>query len=159
MTQWTLKQITETSYILEKDGTNLGMMIIKPQEYRLIGAFERRSFEDFDDLQTWLGGSLTAEARDQDDDKEDEIGQINGYPIKHKSAFDIEQGSIVTYAKTAKGKARFAAGYFALNFDHGWTGSYCPRAQTLAENCYIGPFRTKLEMQNAMSQKKRTAKI
>jgi len=73
--------------------------------------------------------------------------------------FDVEEGDIVTYAKTTKGKARFAAGYYALDFDHGWTGSYCPRTSTLEENTYIGPFRTKLEMQNAMAQKKRVSKL
>ena len=92
-------------------------------------------------------------------DDGDEIGEVNGYPIKHRVAFDIVEDEIVTYTKAAKSKARYAAGYFAIEFEHGWTPSYCPRIQTVLNNTYIGPFRSKLEMQNAMSQKKRVSKL
>lgn len=159
MSSYKLKEITEASYILEKDGSNTGLVTITAEGFKVIGPFDRKLFMDADELTAYLGGSLQIEARETDDDKDDEIGQINGYPIKHKAVFDVEEGDIVTYAKTTKGKARFAAGYYALDFDHGWTGSYCPRTSTLEENAYIGPFRTKLEMQNAMAQKKRVSKL
>ena len=159
MSSYKLKEITEASYIFEKDGSNTGLVTITAEGFKVIGPFDRKLFMDADELTAYLGGSLQIEARETDDDKDDEIGQINGYPIKHKAVFDVEEGDIVTYAKTTKGKARFAAGYYALDFDHGWTGSYCPRTSTLEENAYIGPFRTKLEMQNAMAQKKRVSKL
>ena len=159
MSTYKLKEVTEASYILEKDGSNTGLVTITAEGFKVIGPFDRKLFADADELTRYLGGDLSIEARESEDDKEDEIGQINGYPIKHKAVFDVEEGDIVTYAKTAKGKARFAAGYYALDFEHGWTGSYCPRAQTLEENQFIGPFRTKLEMQNAMAQKKRVSKV
>jgi len=158
MSSFKLKEITETSYLLEKDGSNTGLVTVTVDGFKVIGPFDRKLFANADELTKYLGGMLTIEPRESDDDKEDEIGQINGYPIKHKAVFDVEEGDIVTYAKTAKGKARFAAGYYALDFEHGWTGSYCPRTQTLEENAFIGPFRTKLEMQNAMAQKKRMSK-
>jgi hypothetical protein len=159
MSSFKLKEITESSYILEKDGSNVGLVTITVDGFKVIGPFDRKQFGDADELTQYLGGTLSIESRESDDDKDDEIGQINGYPIKHKSVFDVEEGDIVTYAKTAKGKARFAAGYYALDFEHGWTGSYCPRTQTLEENAFIGPFSTKLEMQNAMAQKKRVSKL
>jgi len=159
MSNFKLKELTESSYILEKDGSNVGLVTITVDGFKVIGPFDRKQFTDADELTQYLGGVLSIEPRESDDDKEDEIGQINGYPIKHKAVFDVEEGDIVTYAKTAKGKARFAAGYYALDFEHGWTGSYCPRTQTLEENAFIGPFRTKLEMQNAMAQKKRASKL
>ena len=159
MSIYKMKEVTETSYILEKDGSNTGLVTITIEGIKVIGPYDRKLFADADELTAYLGGDLTIEARESEDDKEDEIGQINGYPIKHKAVFDVEEGTIVTYSKTAKGKARFAAGYYALDFEHGWTGSYCPRTQTLEENEFIGPFRTKLEMQNAMAQKKRVSKV
>ena len=159
MSHYKLKEITETSYILEKDGSNTGLVTVSTDGFKVIGPFDKKVFGDADELTRYLGGDLTIEARESEDDKEDEIGQINGYPIKHKSVFDVEEGNIVTYSKASKSKARFAAGYYALDFEHGWTGSYCPRTQTLEENQFIGPFRTKLEMQNAMAQKKRVSRV
>jgi hypothetical protein len=159
MSHYKLKEITETSYILEKDGSNTGLVIVSTDGFKVIGPFDKKVFGDADELTRYLGGDLTIEARESEDDKEDEIGQINGYPIKHKAVFDVEEGDIVTYSKASKSKARFAAGYYALDFEHGWTGSYCPRTQTLEENQFIGPFRTKLEMQNAMAQKKRVSRV
>ena len=159
MSHYKLKEITETSYILEKDGSNTGLVTVSTDGFKVIGPFDKKVFCDADELTRYLGGDLTIEARESEDDKEDEIGQINGYPIKHKAVFDVEEGNIVTYSKASKSKARFAAGYYALDFEHGWTGSYCPRTQTLEENQFIGPFRTKLEMQNAMAQKKRVSRV
>jgi hypothetical protein len=159
MSTYKLKELTETSYILDKDGSYTGLVTITTEGFKVIGPFDRKVFSDAAELTSYLGGDLSIEPRESEDDKEDEIGQINGYPIKHKAVFDVEEGDIVTYSKTSKGKARFAAGYYALDFEHGWTGSYCPRTQTLDENQFIGPFRTKLEMQNAMAQKKRVSKI
>ena len=150
-----LRELTDTCWILERDGTKVGLVSATPAGLKYIGVAQRQTFATADDLGTFLGGSVSIEGRDEDESG-DEIGNVEGYPIKHKAAFDISTADIVTYAKTAKGKARFAAGYFGLEFDHGWTASYCPRSQTLADYNYIGPFRTRLEMLNAIAAKKRS---
>lgn len=151
----TLRELTDTCWILERDGTKIGLVSATPDGLKYIGVGERQTFATADALGIFLGGQVTIEGRDEDESG-DEIGNIDGYPIKHKSAFDIATGDLVTYAKTAKGKARFAAGYFGLEFDHGWTASYCPRSQTLEQYTYIGPFRSRLEMLNAIAAKKRS---
>lgn len=159
MINWQLKDLTETSWILSKDGTKTALVVATAEGIKVIGQIEKKLFASADELGEYLGGDITVESREVDNDDGDEIGQVNGYPIKHKAAFDIVEGDIVTYARAANSKARFAAGYYALEFGHGWTASYCPRLQTLEDNTYIGPYRTKLEMQNAMSQKKRVSKL
>ena len=95
MSSYKLKEITEASYILEKDGSNAGLVTITAEGFKVIGPFDRKLFMDADELTAYLGGSLQIEARETDDDKDDEIGQINGYPIKHKAVFDVEEGDIV----------------------------------------------------------------
>lgn len=159
MIHWQLKDVSENSWILSKDGTMSALVVATADGLKVIGNMERKLFESADELGSYLGGTLTIEPRDADNEDGDEIGEINGYPIKHRVAFDIVEDEIVTYTKAAKSKARYAAGYFAIEFDHGWTPSYCPRIQTVLNNTYIGPFRSKLEMQNAMSQKKRVSKL
>ena len=150
-----LHELTDTSWILARDGTKIGLVTATADGLKYIGHGERKTFATADDLGDFLGGVVTIEGRDEDESG-DEIGNVEGYPIKHRAAFDITLGDVVTYAKTAKSKARFAAGYFGLHFDHGWTASYCPRSQTLEQYSYIGPFRSRLEMLNAIAAKKRS---
>lgn len=159
MITWQLKDLTENSWVLSKDGTRTALVVATPDGIKVIGNIGQKLFASADELGTYLGGEIIVESRESDSEDGDEVGEVNGYPIKHKAAFDITEGDIVTYAKAAKSKTRFAAGYYALEFGHGWTASYCPRYQTLEDNTFIGPYRTKLEMQNAMSQKKRASKL
>jgi len=155
MSEYTLRELAETSWILERDGSKIGLVTATADGLKYLGIGERRLFLTAEDLGSFLGGTVTVANRD-DDEVGDEVGSVEGYPIKHRSAFDIVIGDVVTYAKANKGKARFAAGYFGLEFGHGWTASYCPRAQTLEQYPYVGPFRTRLEMLNAMAAKKRS---
>lgn len=129
-----------------------------------IGPMDKKLFASTDELQSYLGSALRVEAVEADDEQGEEIGNIQGYPVKHRTVFDVEEhdhpnGKLISYSKTNKGKTKFAAGYFAIDFEHGWTASYCPRWQTLEEHGFIGPFYSKLEMQSAISAEKRKTKI
>jgi hypothetical protein len=164
MTEWSLKPLTDTCWILHKDGSNHSMLNLTPDGLKAIGPIEKKLFASTDELESHLGSKVTIEVTERDDEQGDEIGNIQGYPVKHRNVFDIEEhehanGLLISYAKASKSKTRFAAGYFAINFEHGWTASYCPRWQTLEEHGFIGPFYSKLEMQNAVSAEKRKTKI
>lgn len=159
MAGWVLKCLTESTWILERDGVRHSMVVATDQGLKVIGPLERKLFASMDELSAEVGGKLTVENRDEDGASGDEISHIDGYPIKHSNAHDINRDGLVTYSKAPNSKARFAAGYYAIDFDHGWTQSYCPRISTLETHGYIGPFRSKLEMQNAISAKKREIRI
>lgn len=159
MSAWTLKPVTDVTWILERDGVKHSMVFATEAGFRVIGPLEKKIYGSTDELSKALGGSLSVERRDDDSESGDEIGQVDGYPIKHSHAFDIAKDGLVTYSKAPNSKVRFAAGYYAIDFDHGWTSSYCPRTTTLDTHGYIGPFRSKLEMQNAISAKKREIKV
>lgn len=159
MSAWKLKPVSDTAWILEKDGNRHSMVSATDQGLRVIGPLKRKLYADLADLSSELGSDVAMEPRDADGDAGEEIGQVDGYPIKHSQVFDVVTEEIVTYSKTSGGRARFAAGYYAIRFDHGWTASYCPRLSTLTDNAYIGPFRSKLEMQNAISAKKREIEL
>jgi hypothetical protein len=77
MSTYKLKEITEASYILEKDGSNTGLVTITADGFKVIGPFDKKLFGDADELTRYLGGELAIEARESEDDKDDEIGQIN----------------------------------------------------------------------------------
>ena len=46
MSHYKLKEITETSYILEKDGSNTGLVTVSTDGFKVIGPFDKKVFGD-----------------------------------------------------------------------------------------------------------------
>lgn len=153
---FTLKPITETSWILQKDSTRLSLLVASPEgTITAMGGLEKRTFKSFDDLSLYLGDSVSIEQPLEE--SADELGDIRGYPVKHTGIAEVQEHKELPVYK--RGNTEHAAGYYGVKFNHGWTPSYCPKLTTITENEYIGPFKTKLEMQNGITQKKRAIEI
>lgn len=157
MIDFKLKPVTETSWILHSGGIRLAMMVANGVGFKAIGQLDKKEFDSLEDLADHLGGSVSFEEVEQDN--EPEAGDINGYPIKHGSSFDIKEERYPSYSKAEGSSMRFAAGYYGVLFAHGWVNSYCPKTTTLEENQWIGPFRTRLEMRNAITQQKNAPRV
>ena len=155
--EFKLKPITETSWILHNAGTRLAMIIADGKKLKAIGQLDKKEFDDLKELGKFLGGKVIIEEVEQE--LEPEASSVEGYPIKHAAAFDIVVEKYPSYAKVSKSTSRFAAGYYGVLFAHGWVFSYCPKVSTLEENNWIGPYRTKLEMQNAITQQKNAPRL
>jgi len=155
--EYKLRPVTDTSWILHQNGTRLAMIIANSTGYTAIGSLPNKHYSSLDDLSKKLGGTISIEEVEKE--AEPEIGQVEGYPIKHSTACDITNDVYPSYAKTNGSSNRFAAGYYGILFSHGWVGSYCPKISTLEDNTWIGPFRTKLEMLSAISAKKKEPKL
>ena len=55
------------------------------------------------------------------------------------------------YAKSAKSKSQYCAGYYVIKFRKGWVKSYCPKLITLERYPYHGPFKTETEMKSVLN--------
>lgn len=157
MNDYKLKQITETSWILTSSGDRLAVITCNDGEYTAIGRLDMKKFKTLDELKDHLGGHLSVE--EPEDCTGTESGDVEGYPTKHQSAHDVKMDEYPSYAKTQGSTNRFAAGYYGVRFSHGWVHSFCPKVTTLQENEWIGPFRTKIEMSNAITQRKNAPKV
>ena len=157
MIDFKLKPVTETSWILHSGGIRLAMLVTSGTGFKAIGQLDKKEFASMDDLADHLGGKVTFE--EPETENEPEVSDISGYPIKHGAAFDITEDRYPSYAKVESSSNRFAAGYYGVLFTHGWVTSYCPKITTLEENHWIGPFRTKLEMRNAITQQKNAPRV
>jgi hypothetical protein len=157
MIEYKLKPITDTSWILHNNGERLAMIVSTNTGYNAIGQLKIKSFKTLEELEATLGGKVTIE--EVAEDKEPEEGDVDGYPIKHATSADIKNEAYPSYSKIKDSNLRFAAGYYGVLFSHGWVNSFCPKTTTLEENKWIGPFRTKLEMRNAISQQKNAPKV
>lgn len=156
---YTLKPITETSWILQQGGNRIALITKNSDKNRVhaLGKLEKTVFEDFKDLEKFLGSKLEIEKHE--DEEVEELGNISGFPVKHTGALPVENQELPVYRRTATSNTFYAAGYYGVKFPNGWVQSYCPKLTTLTENEFIGPYTSKLEMQNAISQKKRTSDL
>ena len=79
--------------------------------------------------------------------------EVHGYPAKTEpfnGIYDLKR-KLPIYTKQEKSTCFFCAGYYIVNLDNGgWRPSYCPKLISLTRNEYKGPFKTRLEMQEAM---------
>lgn len=152
---YTIKQLTETGWILQKNSDRIAVLSELPNgKIQVLGKLEKKLFDKISDIEKYIGEEIKIE---EIIEQSQELDNIDGYPIKHTAIVHIESSNGLPVYK--KGNVTFAAGYYGVKFDNGWSASYCPKLSTIDGNEYIGPFRTKLEMQNSISQKKRASNI
>jgi len=77
-----------------------------------------------------------------------DIDEVESYPTKH-IAFNkgLDEKNIPIYTKTEKSKVIYAAGYYGLHFTGVWRNAYCVKRDTLDTYEYIGPFKTKTQLE------------
>ena len=78
--------------------------------------------------------------------------EVHGFPCKNEpfnGIYDLKR-KLPIYTKQEKSTSFFCAGYYIINFELGWRPAYCPKLITLTRNEYKGPFKTKLEMKEAL---------
>ena len=80
------------------------------------------------------------------------LGIVEDYPSKHvpynTETIELKEKQIPTYTKTETSKVRYAAGYYGVRFAVDWRWFYGGKLDTLNTYEFIGPFKTKSEMQN-----------
>jgi hypothetical protein len=82
-----------------------------------------------------------------------EIRSIYDYPCKSKPygpVYNIRK-KLPIYAKSAKSKSLYCAGYYLIKFKKGWAKAFCPKLITLERYPYQGPFKTEDEMKNVLN--------
>ncbi|MBX9699951.1 MAG: hypothetical protein K2X74_10980 [Acetobacteraceae bacterium] len=152
MTKYLMKPLTENSWILSVDGNKIGIISQTEAGVRILGNIPKKKFSNLDEFKKHVGGNLTIE-EPAEPAAEAETGEIDGYPIKHALWHNPMTDPVSSYTRTKTSDIRYAAGYYAIKFVNGWTQSFCPKLATLVEHEYIGPYKNKLEMRNAISQK------
>jgi hypothetical protein len=79
--------------------------------------------------------------------------EVHGYSTStepHNAMFDIRK-KLPLFTKSEDSKSLYCAGYYIIRFDKGWVKSFCPKLITLQRYEYQGPYKTELEMKQALS--------
>jgi hypothetical protein len=82
-----------------------------------------------------------------------QLSEVHGYQassVPHNSMYDIKR-KLPLFTKSVDSKSLYCAGYYIIRFDKGWVKSFCPKLITLQRYPFKGPFKTDLEMKQALS--------
>ena len=166
MADFRMKQLTETSYLLtDPHDQRLALVVVgEDGSHTMVGGPKPGKYADQRMMGMALGEGTSIEIiqiTEGEDDEESgsELGELMGYPVKYREVYDTSEEPVPSYTKKAGSKIRYAAGYYGIGFERGWTQTFCPKLVTLANNEYVGPFATRLEMHAAMSKAKRDARL
>jgi hypothetical protein len=80
--------------------------------------------------------------------------EVYGFPASTRTyncLFDVNK-RLPIYTKAAKSKSYFCAGHYAVQFNNSWTKTFCPKLITLQRYEFLGPYRTKLELEQVMME-------
>jgi hypothetical protein len=75
--------------------------------------------------------------------------EIYGYPTTSKPfnvLWDLKN-KVPVFTKEVKSKSYFCAGYFLVYINDAWAKSFCPKLITLNRYKFLGPYRTKEELE------------
>jgi len=80
------------------------------------------------------------------------LGIVDEYPSKHIpyniETIELKGKQIPTYTKSKTSKVRYVAGYYGVRFPSDWRWFYGGKLDTLNTCEFIGPYKTKSEMQS-----------
>jgi len=148
------KTILKNKYWIIEDGnTRLGTLSYDNDRYVFTNKNEICFFDNKKDLQNKFGGSFSWKENDTVVIEKLESFDINGYPTgvkPYKCVYDLKK-KISLFSKSDKSESLYCAGYFILKFPKGWTKAFCPKLVTIEQYEYKGPFKTIVEMKQALS--------
>lgn len=150
---YTVEVIKNKFWILEDSGLKIGT-IRKTQnsEYEVIIKESGIEQLDFDSLKTKYGNKILESKQINKIESVDygkDLDDVEGFPSKHK-AFNkrLDEKELPIYTKTETSNTVYAAGYYGLSFPGaGWKNAYCVKRETLDNYEYIGPFKSKTQLE------------
>lgn len=84
--------------------------------------------------------------------KQEASNEVYGFPTSTKAyncLYDVSK-RLPIYTKNAKSKSYFCAGHYAVKFNNSWTKTFCPKLITLQRYDFVGPYKTKTELDQAV---------
>jgi hypothetical protein len=146
--------IPNKEWIIKNSDTKIGSIFKRKKGYDFLRKGRKFEFKNIEDIKNELGitvldsgSSLQSAAADLLD------YSIYGYPCSYKAynpIYNIKR-KLPLFAKSAKSKSQYCAGYYIIKFRKGWTKAFCPKLITIDRYPSLGPFKTELEMKNMLN--------
>jgi hypothetical protein len=149
------KAILKNRYwIIEDNDVRIGTLSFDNEQYIFTNQFEvcvlkseKELIEKFGVSFTWnLSADIHTDTKVNFD--------VNGYPVSfqpYRCVFDTKR-KISLFTKSDKSNNLYCAGYYILKFPKGWSKAFCPKLVTIEQYEYKGPFKTLIEVRQALVQ-------
>ena len=145
--------IPNKSWIVENGKEKVATLNKSKKGYTLLSRGRKYEAHDLSELKERFGITISTEIlKDETPLIEKEI---YGYPVKSKPynpVWNVPK-RLPIYAKSAKSKSLYCAGYYVINFPKIWGKAFCPKLITLERYPYYGPFKTELEAKTILNAK------
>jgi hypothetical protein len=148
--------IPHKSWLLEDHGVKLGTLNKEKTGYSFYRRGVKTTLQNLFEVKNIFGSNILQNSIDNVKHamKIKEPISIYDFPCKespYNPIFNIRK-RLPIYAKSDKSKSLYCAGHYIIKFRKGWVKSFCPKLITLERYQYQGPFKTEIEMKNALLQ-------
>jgi hypothetical protein len=140
--------VPNQEWIIEDHGTKIGSIAKSKKGYSFLQRGKQFTFKSLKEISEELGITLTDAVPSTGTSNAEDIHSIYNYPCSSKPFEPVYnvQRKLPLFAKSAKSKSQYCAGYYVIKFRKSWVKSYCPKLITLERYPYHGPFKTENEM-------------
>lgn len=154
-----LKPITETAWLVIADDTKIGLLTETRNQYLLMMRGEKQRFLNRKEVVSYFKEDVFNSVKDETTILDEErTFYVNGYPVNFNNP--IEATMITTdlplFRKKETSNVYYCAGYYCIKFSDSWLHAFCPKLSTLQSYEYIGPFKTKLDLQVALKKARKS---
>ena len=143
-------------WIIEEDGQRIGTLHKKENNKFMLSAKGSEKYFSRKDELTKLFGKDFWETKIKSTVSNKDNREIYGYPTSsypYNPLFNLQK-KLPLFTKSESSKSLYCAGYYTIKFDKGWVKSFCPKLITVERYAFNGPFKTELEMKQALSNVK-----
>lgn len=150
----TAKQlIPNKSWIVEDGKEKIATLNKSKKGYTLLSRGRKFEAHDLTELKERFGITISTDTLSNEVPPVEK--EIYGYPVKSKPynpVWNVPK-RLPIYAKSAKSKSLYCAGYYVINFPKIWGKAFCPKLITLERYPFYGPFKTELEAKAILNTK------
>lgn len=139
-------------WIVEDEGIRIGTLCLDEDKYMFSSPQGTKYFDSEKALKKTFGKDILLAQVDELKPVVEKI--VHGYPTRdmpHNSVLDVKR-KLPLFTKSEKSKSLYCAGHYIIHFEKGWVKSFCPKLITVERYEHQGPFKTDLEMKQALSK-------
>lgn len=139
-------------WIVEDEGIKIGTLCLNEDKYMFSSPQGTKYFDSERALKKTFGKDILIAQVEEKKTITEKI--VHSYPtscMPYNSMLDVKR-KLPLFTKSEKSKSLYCAGYYIIHFEKGWVKSFCPKLITVERYETQGPFKTEIEMKQALSK-------
>lgn len=143
-----IKNILDKKLWIVDNNGKIRTIFQENDQYYLINDKNVSIYKRKSDLENNLGYYLPRYSKSKTNDWD-----VFGYPTKcypYESLYDVKTNKPI-FKKSSNAKCYYCAGYFIINIKQKWICCFCPKLSTVEKNKHMGPYKTKIQAFEALS--------